>query len=47
MERCSGEFVRRIRISNLVDKDAIQAEFHDGVLRVTLPKLKQRSKEET
>ena len=46
MERCSGEFVRRIRISNLVDKNAIEAEFRDGVLRVTLPKLKQRRQEE-
>lgn len=46
MERSSGEFVRRIRIANVVDKAAIQAEFHDGVLRVTLPKLKKPQAEE-
>ena len=40
MERSSGEFVRRIELPQSVDKDAIQAEFHDGVLRVIIPKAK-------
>jgi HSP20 family molecular chaperone IbpA len=40
MERSSGHFTRRIKLPQSIDKDAIQAEFHDGVLRVTLPKAK-------
>jgi HSP20 family protein len=38
MERSSGEFTRRIKLPESVDKTAIQAEFKDGVLRVILPK---------
>lgn len=38
-ERRSGEFVRRLRLPTTVDQDKIRAEFHDGVLRVTLPKI--------
>src|SRR3990170_4175917 len=34
MERSSGHFMRRIKLPESVDKDAIQAEFRDGVLRV-------------
>ncbi|HTN72686.1 MAG TPA: Hsp20/alpha crystallin family protein [Methylomirabilota bacterium] len=41
MERCSGHFVRRMKLPVSVDKDAIQAEFKDGVLRVVLPKAEQ------
>lgn len=41
MERSSGQFVRRIELPRSVDKDGIQAEFHDGVLRVIIPKTKQ------
>jgi HSP20 family molecular chaperone IbpA len=40
MERSSGHFMRRIKLPQSIDKDAIKAEFHDGVLRVTLPKAK-------
>ena len=40
MERSSGHFMRRIKLPESIDKEAIQAEFHDGVLRVTLPKAK-------
>jgi HSP20 family protein len=42
MERSSGQFMRRIKLPESVDKDAITAEFHDGVLRVTLPKVKRQ-----
>lgn len=42
MERSSGHFVRRMKLPETVEKDAIQAEFKDGVLRVILPKVKQR-----
>jgi HSP20 family molecular chaperone IbpA len=42
MERSSGHFVRRIKLPEQVDKDAIQAEFHDGVLQVILPKANEK-----
>jgi len=44
MERSSGEFMRRIKLPALIDKDAIQAEHHDGVLRVILPKAESQEK---
>ena len=40
MERSSGNFMRRIKLPESIDNKAIYAEFHDGVLRVQLPKLK-------
>jgi HSP20 family protein len=46
MERSSGNFVRRMKLPESVDKDAIQAEFHDGVLRVILPKAKEKKRGE-
>ena len=42
MERSSGQFIRRMKLPETVNKDAIQAEFKDGVLRVVLTKVKQR-----
>jgi HSP20 family protein len=39
MERSSGNFTRRIKLPASIDKNAIEAEFHDGVLHVRLPKL--------
>jgi HSP20 family protein len=42
MERSSGNFTRRMKLPESVDKDAIQAEFRDGVLRVILPKAKPK-----
>jgi len=42
MERSSGSFLRRIKLPESIDKDAITAEFRDGVLRVLLPKAKAR-----
>lgn len=44
MERSSGHFMRRMELPGSVDKDAIKAEFHDGVLRVIIPKRKPVSK---
>ena len=41
MERAFGQFIRRMKLSETVNKEAIQAEFKDGVLRVVLPKVKQ------
>ncbi len=45
MERSSGHFTRRMKLPESVDKDAIQAEFRDGVLRVILPKAKAKKGE--
>lgn len=38
-ERQEGEFTRRLRLPASVDQDQIRAEFGNGVLRVTLPKV--------
>ena len=43
-ERRSGEFVRRLRLPTSVDQGKIRAEFHNGVLRVTLPKIPSERK---
>ena len=40
MERSSGHFMRRIKLPESVGREAIDAEFRDGVLRVTIPKTK-------
>ena len=42
MERSSGHFMRRMKLPESVDKDAIKAEFRDGVLQVIIPKTKER-----
>ena len=44
MERSSGNFVRRIKLPKSVDRNAIKAEFHDGVLRVTIAKVKEQKR---
>jgi HSP20 family molecular chaperone IbpA len=46
MERCSGSFLRRIKLPDSVDREEIHAEFKDGVLRVTLPKRSTRARGE-
>ena len=46
MERSSGNFVRRMKLPESVDKEAIQAEFHDGVLQMILPKAKEKKRGE-
>ena len=38
-ERRTGQFMRRLPLPASVDQERIRAEFHDGVLSVTLPKL--------
>ena len=38
IERSYGNFVRSFAVPNLFDTDKISAEFHNGVLTVTLPK---------
>jgi HSP20 family protein len=39
MERGSGYFVRQMKLPRPVNKEAIKAEFKDGVLRIVLPKI--------
>src|SRR5262249_15686581 len=43
-ERRSGHFVRRLRLPASVDQEQIHADFRNGVLRVTLPKLARERK---
>ena|SRR6516225_1018791 len=40
-ERVTGSFARRVRLSDQVDADNIDAEYADGVLSVRLPLLAQ------
>jgi HSP20 family molecular chaperone IbpA len=40
IERASGHFLRRLALPESVEKNAIQAEFKDGVLRIILAKVK-------
>lgn len=42
MERSSGHFVRHIKLPESVDKNSINAEFREGVLRVIITKAKKR-----
>ncbi len=39
-ERQSGSFFRRLQLPTSVDRDKIHVEFRDGVLLVTLPKIR-------
>jgi HSP20 family protein len=45
-ERRAGHFVRRLRLPTSVNQEQIRTEFHDGVLRVLLPKLAQEKHEQ-
>ena len=40
-ERRYGSFLRTISLPSHVDAEGIQAEFEDGVLRITVPKAEQ------
>lgn len=42
-ERFSGQYSRRIFISDNLDRSAIKANYNDSVLRVCIPKLQQNS----
>jgi HSP20 family protein len=41
VERRSGEFRRWIQLPGVVDEKKIEASFHDGVLKVTVPKTEE------
>lgn len=38
-EWTSGRFYRRFNLSDQIDQDGIEAQLHDGVLRIHLPKV--------
>lgn len=38
VERSEGKFVRKFALPSRVDRDGVQAEYRDGVLRVSVPK---------
>ncbi|HVN78004.1 MAG TPA: Hsp20/alpha crystallin family protein [Terriglobia bacterium] len=40
-ERSAGEFVRSVSLSSEVDRDKVQANYKDGVLKVVLPKKEE------
>jgi HSP20 family protein len=40
IERWSGEFSRSLRLPRSVDREGIAADYHEGVLSVSLPKSK-------
>ena len=42
MERCGGEFMRRMCLPEPVNEEAIQVQLSDGVLRLVMPKVKER-----
>ncbi len=42
IERCAGEFLRRIYLPESVDKEDIQTEFTDGILRVLMSNVKNK-----
>jgi HSP20 family molecular chaperone IbpA len=46
MERSSGQFLRRMKLPESVEKESIEAEFRDGVLRVILRKVKREEKQD-
>ena len=43
VERCYGAFSRSFSLPNTIDSTKVRAEYHDGVLTVTLP-LREESK---
>lgn len=40
-ERSAGEFVRSVSLSSDVDRDKVQANYKDGVLKIVLPKTEE------
>ncbi len=45
MERSYGTFQRAIPVSAGIDRDKVEAQFKNGVLKVTLPKTEEAQKE--
>ena len=41
-ERREGSFYRAVRLPDSVDPDRAESEYHDGILRITLPKMPEK-----
>lgn len=41
MERAYGSFQRSFTLPNIVEKDKVSAKYKDGILEITLPKIKE------
>ena len=41
VERFTGRFARALRLPAEIDTTAVEAHFHEGVLRITLPKAEE------
>lgn len=46
VERYSGSFRRRFRLPSRIKGDKVEASFDKGVLKVTLPRVKEAKKKE-
>lgn len=44
-EICRGSFERTIRLPETVQEEKIEAEYKDGVLKITMPKLGEKKRE--
>ena len=42
-ERYFGQFMRQLSVGSDIDPDTVKASFDDGVLSLSLPKVKQES----
>ncbi len=44
LERICGEFNLEVEINGLIDVDGIKAEYHNGILKILLPKILEEEK---
>jgi HSP20 family protein len=41
-ERRAGSFYRAVRLPDSVDPDRAESDYHDGILRITMPKMPEK-----